>query len=157
MPKKTTKTANRRRPAAASKGKVFIADSIERVKYKSLIPADYNPRTMDARSLRVLMGSLMRFGWVMPVVINRRTGNIKFYAPDEFRRVLQPYFGDIRQAKMEERDSAVVMVCRKARAVRRATLDAALRFEFDLKIDGQSLDRSEAAVRAFAAYLRPRR
>lgn len=55
---------------------MFIADRVERVGYKSLIPADYNPRQMDARTLRVLVGSLLRFGWVMPVVINRRTGNI---------------------------------------------------------------------------------
>lgn len=56
--------------------KVFIPDRIERVSYSSLVPADYNPRQMDARTLRVLVGSLMRFGWIMPVVINRRTGNI---------------------------------------------------------------------------------
>lgn len=55
---------------------MFIADSIERVHYKTLIPADYNPRKMDVKTLKVLMGSLIRFGWVMPVVINRRTGNI---------------------------------------------------------------------------------
>lgn len=59
-----------------SKSRVFIADRVERVCYKSLVPADYNPRQMDARTLRVLVGSLMRFGWIMPVVINRRTGNI---------------------------------------------------------------------------------
>lgn len=56
--------------------KVFIAERVQRVNYKTLIPADYNPRHMDARTLRVLVGSLLRFGWVMPVVINRRTGNI---------------------------------------------------------------------------------
>lgn len=56
--------------------RVFIADRVERVCYKSLIPADYNPRAMDARTLRVLAGSLLRFGWVLPVVINRRSGSI---------------------------------------------------------------------------------
>lgn len=56
--------------------RVFIADRVERVCYKSLIPADYNPRQMDARTLRVLAGSLLRFGWVLPVVVNRRTGHI---------------------------------------------------------------------------------
>lgn len=56
--------------------KVFIAENVERVDYKTLVPADYNPRQMDARTLRVLVGSLLRFGWIMPVVINRRTGNI---------------------------------------------------------------------------------
>lgn len=55
---------------------VFIADKIDRVDYKTLVPADYNPRQMDARTLKVLVGSLLRFGWVMPVVINRRTGHI---------------------------------------------------------------------------------
>jgi len=56
--------------------KVFIAPHDERVDYKSLIPADYNPRKMDGRTLKVLMGSLAGFGWVLPVVVNRRTGNI---------------------------------------------------------------------------------
>ena len=73
---RTTRTRAGGARRRATSGSVFIADQIERVNYKSLVPADYNPRTMDARSLRVLVGSLMRFGWVMPVVINRRTGNI---------------------------------------------------------------------------------
>ncbi len=77
----------------------------------------------------------------------------KFYAPDEFRRVLRPFFGDVRQATMEERDSAVVMVCRKPRPVKRAALTAALEFEFELKIDGEPLGRSERAIRAFRTYL----
>lgn len=54
----------------------FVAESIERVPYKTLIPADYNPRHMDPRTLKMLVGSLLRFGWVLPVVINRRTGHI---------------------------------------------------------------------------------
>lgn len=71
---KARRATDRHQPS--STGKTFIATDIERVPYKTLIPADYNPRKMDARTLRVLMGSLIRFGWVMPVVINRRTGNI---------------------------------------------------------------------------------
>ncbi len=55
---------------------MFIADRVERVCYRTLVPADYNPRQMDSRTLRVLVGSLLRFGWIMPVVVNRRTGNI---------------------------------------------------------------------------------
>lgn len=62
--------------SASNQPQVFIADRVERVDYQSLVPADYNPRQMDARTLRVLVGSLLRFGWIMPVVINRRTGNI---------------------------------------------------------------------------------
>lgn len=77
----------------------------------------------------------------------------KFYAADEFRRVLRPFFGDIRQATMEVRDSAIVMVCRKPRPVKRVVLNAALRFEFELKIDGTPLGRSERAIRTFQAYL----
>ncbi len=54
----------------------FVATEIELVDHRRLIPADYNPREMDARTLRVLVRSLVRFGWVLPVVANRRTGNI---------------------------------------------------------------------------------
>ena len=78
----------------------------------------------------------------------------KFYAPDEFRHVVTPYFADVRQASMEERDTAIVMVCRRPRRVAQARLSAALRFEFELKIDGKPLDRSDRASKAFTAYLR---
>lgn len=56
--------------------KPFIAQKIDLVDHRTLIPADYNPREMDQRSLRLLVRSLVRFGWVLPVVVNRRTGNI---------------------------------------------------------------------------------
>lgn len=57
-------------------GKAFIATKIDLVDHAQLVPADYNPREMDDRTLRVLVRSLARFGWVLPVVANRRTGNI---------------------------------------------------------------------------------
>lgn len=56
--------------------KPFIAEKIDLVDHRALIPADYNPREMDDRTLRLLVRSLARFGWVLPVVANRRTGNI---------------------------------------------------------------------------------
>ena len=63
----------KRRMSGSSNAKqVFVAESIERVPYQSLIPADYNPRAMDPRSLRLLVGSLLRFGWVLPVVVGAR-------------------------------------------------------------------------------------
>lgn len=56
--------------------KPFIAQTIDLVDHHRLLPADYNPRQMDPRTLRLLVRSLATFGWVMPVVANRRTGNI---------------------------------------------------------------------------------
>ena len=56
--------------------KPFVATKIDLVDHHRLIPADYNPREMDERTLRLLVRSLVRFGWVLPVVANRRTGNI---------------------------------------------------------------------------------
>lgn len=56
--------------------KTFIAEKIDLVDHHRLVPADYNPREMDPRTLRVLVRSLAQFGWVQPVVMNKRTGNI---------------------------------------------------------------------------------
>lgn len=77
----------------------------------------------------------------------------KFYSPDEFRSLLSKYFGDVRQASLEERDSALVMVCRKPRSMPRRKLLDALRFEFELKIDGEPLNRSPRAVSTFTRWL----
>lgn len=77
----------------------------------------------------------------------------KFYAPDEFRAVLNAHFHEVRQASLEERDTALVMVCRRPRRIAPAALAAALRFEFELKIDDVPLGRSAAAERTLRAYL----
>lgn len=55
---------------------MFTAHFIERVGYETLIPAEDGLRQMDVQSLRAPTGSLLRFSEFMPVVINRRTGNI---------------------------------------------------------------------------------
>ena len=46
------------------------------IDHNRLIPADYNPREMDPRTLKMLVRSLTRFGWVLPVIANHFTGNI---------------------------------------------------------------------------------
>ena len=51
------------------------------------------------------------------------------------------------------RDSALVMVCHRPMVMRKAQLAAALRFEFELKIDGKPLGRSDRAMAAFGRYL----
>jgi hypothetical protein len=45
------------------------------------------------------------------------------------------------------------MVCRRPRRVKASVLEAALRFEFELKIDDQPLGRSPRAIAAFRRYL----
>ena len=54
--------------------------------------------------------------------------------------------------------NAQIMDCRRPVVIRKAQLAAALRFEFELKIDGKPLGRSERAIAAFGRYLdrRPR-
>ena len=66
------------------------------------------------------------------------------------RALLRPYFRDVRRASLDVRDSALVMVCRRPAVIRKAQLAAALRFEFELKIDGKPLGRSDRAIAAFA-------
>lgn len=44
-------------------------------------------------------------------------------------------------------------VFRRPWRIPRQQLEAALRFEFELKFDGQSLDRSKAAISAFERFL----
>jgi ParB-like chromosome segregation protein Spo0J len=41
---------------------------------QDLIAAPYNPRTMDPRERKSLAKSIKRFGFVDPVVVNRRAG-----------------------------------------------------------------------------------
>ena len=77
----------------------------------------------------------------------------KWWAEDEFRALLAPYFRDVRRASLDVRDSALVMVCRRPVVMRKAQLAAALRFEFELKIDGKPLGRSDRAMAAFGRYL----
>lgn len=82
----------------------------------------------------------------------------KFFGPDELRSLCLEFFREVRHASLEERDGALVMVCRQPRTVSRGVLSKAFRFEFDLPIDGTPLGRSEQAIRAFDRYLaaRPR-
>lgn len=81
----------------------------------------------------------------------------KFFGTDEFRALCLEHFSDVRRAALEERDSALVMVCRRPRPVPRSRLEAALWFEFELKIDGVPLGRSARAIRAFARLLASKR
>jgi hypothetical protein len=43
---------------------------------KDLLPSDYNPRTIDANSFAGLRESITKFGFVEPIVWNKRTGNV---------------------------------------------------------------------------------
>ena len=49
---------------------------IQQVKLSEMRPAPYNPREMSAAALKGLERSLERFGYVEPIVWNKRTGNI---------------------------------------------------------------------------------
>jgi hypothetical protein len=77
----------------------------------------------------------------------------KWYGEDEFRQLLAPYFRDVRRASLQVRDSALVMVCRRPAVIRKSQLEDALKFEFELKIDGTPLGRSRRAMASFARYL----
>lgn len=48
----------------------------EDVAIDTLIPADYNPRTISKEAMEGLKASLETFGLVQAIVVNRRTGNI---------------------------------------------------------------------------------
>lgn len=49
---------------------------IEQVDPASLVAADYNPRRIDEHQLEALKRSLDRWGFVQPVIINKKTGSI---------------------------------------------------------------------------------
>jgi hypothetical protein len=49
---------------------------VEEVDVADLIPADWNPREIDEESLDGLETSITRFGFVQPIVWNKRTGNV---------------------------------------------------------------------------------
>lgn len=49
---------------------------IEKKKLSELTPAEYNPRTMTEKAKSGLEKSVDRFGFVEPIVWNKRTGNI---------------------------------------------------------------------------------
>jgi DNA modification methylase len=50
--------------------------NIEHVDPKTIAPADYNPRQMSARQRRALERSLTEYGFVQPIVVNKRTNTI---------------------------------------------------------------------------------
>ena len=49
---------------------------IENVDPAKLTPADYNPRTISEHQAEALKRSLDRWGFVEPIVANKRTGHI---------------------------------------------------------------------------------
>jgi len=49
---------------------------VRRMKLKDLKPAEYNPRTISKKAFDGLGASMSRFGLLMPIVWNERTGNI---------------------------------------------------------------------------------
>ena len=62
---------------ARSKPKIKIADvKVERWKLKDISPADYNPRTITDESLVGLGKSVDEFGYVEPLIVNKRTGRL---------------------------------------------------------------------------------
>jgi hypothetical protein len=66
---------------------------IETKAIEELVPAPYNPRTIDQEALAGLQASVERFGLVEPVVWNRRTGSV--VGGHQRLKVLQADGGDI--------------------------------------------------------------
>lgn len=50
--------------------------TMERKKLSEMQPADYNPREIRAEALTGLQGSIDRFGMLVPIVWNKRSGRI---------------------------------------------------------------------------------
>ena len=57
------------------KGEVMNFE-MERKKLSEMTPAGYNPREIRAEALAGLGGSIEKFGVIVPIVWNKRTGNI---------------------------------------------------------------------------------
>ncbi|MGP4063076.1 ParB N-terminal domain-containing protein [Halobacillus sp. H74] len=49
---------------------------IEEMDIKKLKPSDYNPRKISDSEIEKLKNSIKEFGYVDPIIINKRTGNI---------------------------------------------------------------------------------
>ena len=49
---------------------------IEQIDPAKLLAADYNPRQIDAHQLEALKRSIGRWGFVEPVIVNKRSGTI---------------------------------------------------------------------------------
>ena len=49
---------------------------IEKIKIKDVKPAEWNPRVISDRELKKLEDSMSEFGYVEPIIVNKRTGNL---------------------------------------------------------------------------------
>jgi hypothetical protein len=77
----------------------------------------------------------------------------KFHQPDEFLKLLRRHFKRVEIAQLEANDSALVGVCTSLRPIAPRTLERALRFEFDLPIDGEPLGRADRAAGVFEKWM----
>src|SRR4030067_1876113 len=50
--------------------------SIERIKRSAIHPSDYNPRIISDTNFKKLKKRIKNDGMIMPIVVNKRTGNI---------------------------------------------------------------------------------
>jgi len=61
----------------AEKGGAKVASvEVDRMPLAEIIPAAYNPRTIDEASLAGLSRSVEEFGYVEPLIINKRSGRL---------------------------------------------------------------------------------
>lgn len=56
--------------------KEFKDAVIQRMKLTDLCPAEYNPRKITSKAFKGLKASIGKFGLLIPIVWNKRTGNI---------------------------------------------------------------------------------
>ena len=64
-------------------------------------------------------------------------------------KLLRRHFKRVEIAQLETNDSALVGVCTSPRPIAPRTLQRALRFEFDLPINGEPLARADRAISVF--------
>ena len=72
------------------------------MKLKDMKPAPYNPRKMTKEEFEKLKRSIKEFGYVEPIIINKRTGNI--VGGNQRYRALMELYGENYNAKVVEID-----------------------------------------------------
>ena len=72
---------------------------------------------------------------------------------DEFLKLLRRHFKRVEIAQLEANDSALVGVCTQPKPIAPRTLERALRFEFNLPINGEVLRRADRAISVFKKWM----
>ena len=90
-------------------------------------------------------------------ILRRRTGRSEAEdsprARDELVKLLRRHFKRVEIVQLETNDSALVGVCTSPKPLAPRTLQRALRFEFNLPINGEPLGRAERAGKVFSKWL----